>query len=282
MSTDTLGDYLSATRRYPLLTTTQEIELGRQVQAMQAIKASGRTDLTRAEKRAMRLGQRAAQRMICSNLRLVVSVAKRYARMCQSLELMDCISLGNIGLARAVETFDPAGGYKFSTFAYWWIRQNIMRGMMDSDRMIRVPIHQYEKANKLRRILREQPHLSIEEAVKLIGTTVEDVRRVATVWNNTSLDVEAVDGLPLLTLVPDEGPSVEERAEMTDAAEKLQDLLGYLEEGQREMLELRYGLRGEPQTFAQIGKGRGCTRQAVQQQIDRALRRVKLLAGVAA
>ena len=282
MSTDTLGDYLSATRRYPLLTTTQEIELGRQVQAMQAIKASGRTDLTRAEKRAMRLGQRAAQRMICSNLRLVVSVAKRYARMCQSLELMDCISLGNIGLARAVETFDPASGYKFSTYAYWWIRQNIMRGMMDSDRMIRVPIHQYEKANKLRRILREQPHLSIEEAVKLIGTTVEDVRRVATVWNNTSLDVEAVDGLPLLTLVPDEGPSVEERAEMTDAAEKLQDLLGYLEESQREVLELRYGLRGEPQTFAQISKGRGCTRQAVQQQIDRALRRVQLLAGVAA
>lgn len=146
-----IQDYLNAIARHPLLTASEEITLGRSVQTMQALlEDNPEGPYSLAERRILRRGKRAKDRMISANLRLVVNVAKRYTHAATHLDLLDLIQEGSIGLNRAVEKFDPERGYKFSTFGYWWIRQGITRALTQSERSIRLPIHAVECINKLR------------------------------------------------------------------------------------------------------------------------------------
>jgi DNA-directed RNA polymerase sigma subunit (sigma70/sigma32) len=123
---DTLRDYLNQIGKIPLLTAAEEIELGHAIQRMIAVQTD---QPSKAEQRILRIGRRAKERMIKGNLRLVVGVAKKYKHLTNRLTMHDLVQEGNIGLIRAVELFDPARGYKFSTYAYWWIRQGIMRSI---------------------------------------------------------------------------------------------------------------------------------------------------------
>ena len=149
-STDSIGYYLSTIGRVPLLTAAEEIELAHHVQNMKKILTIPETERTLRNKNQIRMGKKARDRMMAANLRLVVSVAKKYQN--QGLELLDLVQEGAIGLERAVDKFDPAMGYKFSTYAYWWIRQGMTRAIDNSARTIRLPIHISEKLSKMRRI----------------------------------------------------------------------------------------------------------------------------------
>ena len=146
---DAIGDYLNNIARYPLLTPQQEIQLGRRVAKWRELKDLDRT-LTTQERRELRSGERARQRFMQSNLQLVVHVARKYSkRNTQTLDMLDLIQEGNIGLARAVELFDHTRGYKFSTYAYWWIRQAIGRALVQYDPIIRLPLGVHEMLTKI-------------------------------------------------------------------------------------------------------------------------------------
>ena len=171
--TDLVRSYLRDIGRVPLLTHEQEITLGRQVQELVALEVleqelasregvekpspavlAKEAGLTQVQlKKRLRSGQRAKERMVAANLRLVVSVAKKYTK--RNMELLDLIQEGTIGLVRGVEKFDPTRGYKFSTYAYWWIRQGITRAIAEKSRTIRLPIHITETLNKLKKGQRE-------------------------------------------------------------------------------------------------------------------------------
>ena len=155
---DNIKDYLNAIAKHPLLTAEQEIQLGRRIVKWKELKDLTRS-LTPDEKRELRSGERARQRFIQSNLQLVVHVARKYdRRQNKTLELMDLIQEGNIGLARAVELFDPSRGYKFSTYAYWWIRQGITRALITQDAMIRLPSSLHELLFRVNRTAQEMGH----------------------------------------------------------------------------------------------------------------------------
>jgi len=153
-----LKDYLNQIARYPLLTVDQEIQYGRRIAKMRELQQLERA-LTTEEDRLIRSGQRARERFIQCNLQLVVHVAKKYeGRKRKSLEIMDLIQEGNIGLARAVELFDYSRGYKFSTYAYWWIKQGIQRALLQNDAMIRLPTGLNELMTKIARTYSDLGH----------------------------------------------------------------------------------------------------------------------------
>ena len=147
----TVNWYLNEINRLPLLTVDQEITLGHQVQRMLQLCEKPEAERTKEERKAIRIGERAFKRFFESNLKLVVSVAKKYRIVASTMTLEDLIQEGNIGLHQAVAKFDPTRGYRFSTYAYWWIRQGINRGLAATDRTIRVPITVIERLQKIRK-----------------------------------------------------------------------------------------------------------------------------------
>ena len=156
-SSDPISWYLSTIGRVPLLTPAEEIELGNQVQAMMRLAEEDKGEAyTTHEKKIMRVGKRSKERMMKANLRLVVSVAKKYQG--KGLELLDLIQEGSLGLERAVEKFDPTRGYKFSTYAFWWIRQSMTRAIACQSRTIRLPVHLSERLTAIRKVSLELAH----------------------------------------------------------------------------------------------------------------------------
>ena len=154
-SSDPISWYLATIGRIPLLTPAEEIELGNQVQQMMALTEDGTIavdseQFSSKDRRMIRIGRRAKQRMMKANLRLVVSVAKKYQG--KGLELLDLIQEGSLGLERAVEKFDPTRGYKFSTYAFWWIRQSMTRAIACQSRTIRLPVHLSERLTTIRKV----------------------------------------------------------------------------------------------------------------------------------
>jgi len=179
MSRDSIQAYLNEIGRYPLLTKAQEVSLGTQIQAWIAI--GEKEEYTDEEKRTQRIGMRAKAKFISCNLRLVVNVARKYARFCNTLDFMDLIQEGNLGLVRAIEKFDPTRGYAFSTYAYWWIRQSIQRSIQTNDYCIRLPIGIHEAMHKIKKInealtkeLGREP--TIQEIAIGANIKVEDVK----------------------------------------------------------------------------------------------------------
>jgi len=143
MTADAMRDYLEAISRYPLLTTQQEIQLARKI--AQYMELRDNPSPTPAEQRLIKAGLKARATMVNCNLRLVVHIAKRYTGRIKSMDMLDLCQEGNIGLQRAAEKFDASRGYKFSTYAYWWIRQSLKRAIDSKERMIKIPIHMIDR-----------------------------------------------------------------------------------------------------------------------------------------
>ncbi len=238
------------------------------------------------EKRKLRHSKRSRDRMMDANLRLVVSVAKKYQN--QGLELLDLVQEGAIGLERAVDKFDPAMGYKFSTYAYWWIRQGMTRAIDNSARTIRLPIHISEKLSKMRRITRELSHrfgrqpnrLELANAMGIEPQDLEDL--VSQSAPCASLDAHArgeEDRSTLGELIPD--PNYDEPMEGMDRSiqkEHLRGWLSQLNEREQKIMRLRFGLDGaEPLTLAEIGRQISVSRERVRQLEAKAILKLRVM-----
>jgi len=286
---DLVRSYLRDIGRVPLLSHEQEITLGRQVQdlmVLENLESELESDLGEkpeinlfAEKAGISLsqlkkklksGRRAKERMVAANLRLVVSVAKKYTK--RNMELLDLIQEGTIGLVRGVEKFDPTRGYKFSTYAYWWIRQGITRAIAEKSRSIRLPIHITEMLNKLKKGQRElsqelsrTPTLKeLSEYVELPENDVKDLMSRA--GQPVSLETKIGDGEDtiLLDLLSNEIDMPSEQIESDCMKGDLETLLEQLPELQNRVLRMRYGMDGDdPMSLTGIGRVLGISRDRV-------------------
>ncbi len=299
MTLDSIGRYLKEITRYPLLTADQEIELGRQVQPMMALLAQrhaleehlGRpatledwaadAELTVDALQALvTAGERAKRKMLEANLRLVVSIAKKYLN--KGIEFQDLIQEGSIGLNRAAEKFDPGKGFKFSTYATWWIRQGITRAIADQSRLIRLPVHVNERLSRLygtRRQLAAQ--LGREPSLNELASALEmEPNQLRTLLSHarttTSLEMQVgnnQDGT-LGDLLEDKGNRPEDLTEHSSLRQHIAELLQLLTPIQRQVLTLRYGLDdGEARTLNEIAKHCSLSRERIR-QIERQARQI--------
>jgi len=286
---DLVRSYLRDIGRVPLLSHEQEITLGRQVQEYMEVERaeleiieltgdkpsieelSNKLNLSISIiKKRLRAGQRAKERMVAANLRLVVSVAKKYTK--RNMELLDLIQEGTIGLVRGVEKFDPARGYKFSTYAYWWIRQGITRAIAEKSRAIRLPIHITEMLNKLKKGQRELSQEmsrtpTVTELAKYVELPEDDVKDLmCKAGQPVSLETKVGDGedTVLLDLLAGGEDLPDEQIEMDCMRGDLHSLLHQLPDLQCRVLRMRYGMDGdEPMSLTGIGRVLGISRDRV-------------------
>jgi RNA polymerase nonessential primary-like sigma factor len=296
-SGDMVRTYLHEIGRVPLLTHEQEICYGKQVQQMmrlQEVKQSLEETLNRPPTnlewavestlteieldRVLRLGHKAKQKMIEANLRLVVAIAKKYQK--RNLEFLDLIQEGSLGLERGVEKFDPTRGYKFSTYAYWWIRQAITRAIAQQGRSIRLPIHITEKLNKIKKTQRELSQqlgrsatsVEIAGALKLEPAQIRDYLNISR--QPISLDVKVGDrqDTELSELLEDGGISPEKYTVQESLRQELQAILDELTGQQRDVISLRFGLEGGSElSLAKVGEILNLSRERVRQLEHQAL-----------
>jgi RNA polymerase sigma factor (sigma-70 family) len=279
-----MKDYLAEIGRYPLLTGEQEIQLSRQVRRMIELQAM-KGERTKSELREIKRGQRARDTIMNCNLRLVVHIAKRYATRlkCNGLEMMDIIQEGAIGLHRAAELFDGSKGYKFSTYAYWWIRQSITRAIDTKERIIRVPQHLLDKIYRATKLQREylQEHgrpISMVALAEEMEMTVDELQMI--LQRNTphsSLDQMVGDnGSPLIDLIASEDPGIGDELSPV-YAEQLKLAFFRLGERDRYVVSAYHGLNGPQQSQREIGETLGISRSAVGQRRENAVRRLRLM-----
>ncbi|WP_408056985.1 sigma-70 family RNA polymerase sigma factor [Streptomyces changanensis] len=278
-SSDLFRQYLREIGRIPLLTAAEEVELARRVEAgLFAEEKLARTPdpdsrLAHDLDTLVVMGRMAKRRLIEANLRLVVSVAKRYVG--RGLTMLDLVQEGNLGLIRAVEKFDYARGYKFSTYATWWIRQAMSRALADQARTIRVPVHVVELINRVvrvqRRMLQEhgQEPTAVEVAahLDLPPERIGEVLRLAQEPVSLHAPVGEEDDVALGDLIEDgDAASPVESAAFLLLREHLEAVLSTLGEREREVVQLRYGLvDGRPRTLEEIGRLFGVTRERIRQ-----------------
>jgi RNA polymerase primary sigma factor len=278
--------YLATIGREPLLTAAEEIELGNQVQALMRLLDESREDYSTQEQKIMRVGQRAKQRMIKANLRLVVSVAKKYQG--KGLELLDLIQEGSLGLERAVEKFDPTRGYKFSTYAFWWIRQSMTRAIACQSRTIRLPVHLSERLTAIRKVSLDLAHKlgampsrqEISEALGMPLDELDGLLRQALTTSSLDAPVNGDEGRSFLGDLIADGDEEEplDKVERGIHQEQLDRWLSHLSEQERQVLQLRFGLDGEErQTLAEIGRRLEVSRERVRQVELKALRKLRNL-----
>lgn len=287
MSRTGIDTYLDSIGAVPLLTPDQEIQLGRQVQRMVELKEQGR-ELTSQERKEVRVGERAMERFVQSNLRLVVSVAKRYVGVLEHMDLMDLVQEGNIGLITAVRKFDPGRGYKFSTYSYWWIRQAMLRGISAKERAIRLPgkvsdmaSNWNKKVRELSQELRRMPNT--EEMAVAFDLSVEEVRMYLDRGKYvTSLDVVMVagEGSSVMEMIKDpadpDGTLAMEQSELRETVDALEAALDVLTPKERDYVQRKWGLHGRPEeTFMDMGKEAGLSRERIRQVVDTAQRKMK-------
>jgi len=277
LSTDSFSVYLQEIGRYPLLTKNQEILLARQVQEW----LHSEDPNSRAAKR----GQRAYQKLINCNLRLVVSVAKKYTHKIKRTELFDLVQEGNMGLAHGIKKFDPERGYALSTYVYWWIRQSITRYIGSNDRLIRLPSHAVELLNKIRAWTPtfEQLHNrkpTIEECADYCKVSPDKLLEYMDRSNDaTSLDmmVKGTDGeVALIDSVASEVDVFEEVCSL-QSLEDVDNLLVNLNDRQKFIVKGVHGFNtGEPETFQAIGKQLGISRERARNIYHNVLRILKI------
>ena len=262
---DPVKVYLKEIGRVPLLTPDEEVQLALDIQ-------KGGKD-----------GERAKQRLSEANLRLVVSIAKRYVG--RGMQFLDLIQEGNLGLIKAVEKFDHTKGFKFSTYATWWIRQAITRAIADQARTIRIPVHMVETINKVKKVssqlLHENGHEpSAEEIAERLDMPVDKVREIMRVAQEpVSLEtpIGEEEDSHLGDFIPDEeAPVPAEAASQTLLKEQLADVLKTLTPREEKVLRLRFGLEdGRPRTLEEVGKEFNVTRERIRQIEAKALRKLR-------
>jgi len=265
VSTEALQLFLKDIGKVDLLTAAQEIELAKRIE---------------------RGDHRAKQEMVEANLRLVVSIAKRYRN--QGLPFLDLIQEGTIGLVRAAEKFDHRKGFKFSTYATWWIRQAVARALADKARTIRMPVHVVEKLNKIMRTERklraergrEPSSDEIAFELELTLDEVDQIRRSAQTPVSLEKPVGDDEESEFGHFITDElAPLPDELAEDVLRREALTKILGSLSERERRVLELRYGLNGEqPRTLDEVGRTFQVTRERIRQIENQSLKKLRALA----
>ncbi|EFL31943.1 RNA polymerase sigma factor RpoS [Streptomyces viridochromogenes DSM 40736] len=288
-SSDLFRQYLREIGRVPLLTAAEEVELARRVEAglfaEEKLRLAPDLDSQLAVDldRLVVMGRMAKRRLIEANLRLVVSVAKRYVG--RGLTMLDLVQEGNLGLIRAVEKFDYARGYKFSTYATWWIRQAMSRALADQARTIRVPVHVVELINRVvrvqRRMLQERGYEPTPEEVaahlELPPERVGEVLRLAQEPVSLHAPVGEEDDVALGDLIEDgDAASPVESAAFLLLREHLEAVLSTLGERERKVVQLRYGLAdGRPRTLEEIGRIFGVTRERIRQIESKTLNKLR-------
>jgi RNA polymerase primary sigma factor len=260
-TTDALQLFLNEVGRYQLLTAEEEVELAKRIE---------------------RGDREAKERMINSNLRLVVSIAKKYQG--HGISLLDLIQEGIIGLIRAVEKFDRRRGYKFSTYATWWIRQAVQRGVANKSRTIRIPVHIVEREQKISRaerelattLEREPTDEEIADKAKLTLKHVKEVRSAARAVTSLDKPVGSEGDSTFADLIAGESAEPSEEVHVSLAESAVRSAVETLPERERAVVKLRFGMNGDkdPQSLEQIGKQLGLTRERVRQIETQALNRL--------
>ncbi|MEU4728140.1 MULTISPECIES: sigma-70 family RNA polymerase sigma factor [unclassified Streptomyces] len=291
---DLVGMYLDEIARTPLLDAAKEVELSQIIEAgvyaQQILDGAIERDgdsLPRAELEALAAeGERAKEVFIRSNLRLVVAVARRYPR--SGLPLLDLIQEGNAGLVRAVEKFDYAKGFKFSTYATWWIRQAITRSIADQSRTIRLPVHLVEELGRIRRVQREfnrengrdPEHAEIAAELDTTEKRVGDVLDWARDPVSLNMSVDDEGDTQFGDLLEDTSAISPEQSVLSLLrSEELEDLLGKLDQRTASIIKMRYGIEdGRERTLTEVGKQHGLTRERIRQIEKHALLELKRMA----
>jgi RNA polymerase primary sigma factor len=265
ITTDSLQLFLKDIGKVDLLTAAQEVELAKRIE---------------------RGDHRAKQEMVEANLRLVVSIAKRYRN--QGLPFLDLIQEGTIGLVRAAEKFDHRKGFKFSTYATWWIRQAVARALADKGRTIRMPVHVVEKLNRITRAERklraergrEPSSAEIALELEMPIEEVEQIRRTSQTPVSLEKPVGDDDESEFGHFIEDESePLPDEVANLSLRNEALSRVLSMLGERERKVLELRFGLNGEaPRTLDEVGRAFNVTRERIRQIENHSLKKLRMLA----
>jgi RNA polymerase primary sigma factor len=284
-SADPVRVYLKEIGRVPLLTGMEEVSLAKRIEAggqaavrLAELEAAGRIDeldlsARRRLERTSRDGERAKSDLIQANLRLVVSIAKRYVG--RGMHLLDLIQEGNLGLMRAVEKFDYTKGFKFSTYATWWIRQAITRAIADQARTIRIPVHMVESINKVHRIQRQmmqelEREPTIDELAAKVDMTPDRVREIMRISQDPlSLDspVGETDDSQLSDFIEDtQADAPAEMAARNMLGKAVVEALSELSDREKEVVRLRFGLDdGQARTLEEVGKEFGVTRERIRQ-----------------
>jgi RNA polymerase primary sigma factor len=285
---DPVDQFIKEISRTPLLTAEQEYELGKAMdQGRHAARQLRRQRFSSGERkrlnRQVRLGDEARKRLIEANLRLVFSVAKKYRDM--GVPFSDLIQEGNAGLIHAVDKFDYKRGFKFSTYATWWIRQSVTRSIADQGRLIRLPVHRWEKINRMRRVSQE---LTQELGRKPTAAEIADeletpLQKMESLVSNSeqplSLELPVGDDgdTTLGDFIPDdEALSPDESAVRQQARKDIDNLLTTLTPREQQVLQLRFGLQdGQARTLEEIGNELGKTRERIRQIEAKALRKLR-------